>query len=140
MSFRTRFYAIIITFLSLFPAYFLLMVMLGEDNIFLRFARVPLGFLAVLCVLFVSALALIWILDFFIVLKRWMVKPRLGEILVSEGYITKEELEGALSLQGLKFGEILVSEGRITREQLNEALDIQKKVPMKIGEILKEME
>jgi hypothetical protein len=115
------------------------MAILGDDNIFLRIAQIPLGFIAVVGILVVVALALSSVLDFLIVLKSRMIKPRLGKILVSEGYITKEELEGALLLQRMKFGEILISENCITRDQLNEALDIQKKVSMKIGEILKEM-
>ncbi len=139
MPSKIKFYVIITTFLSLFPIYFLLMVFLEEDNLFRKFAVPPSGFLMVSGILLFFAFAAYGLLDLIIDLKRFLIKPRVGKVLVLEGYITKEELEVALSQQSLKFGEVLVNEGRITREQLNLALDIQKEVPKKIGDILKEM-
>lgn len=139
MPSKKKFYVIITTFLSLFPIYFLLMVFLEEDNLFRKFALPPSGFLIVSGILLFFAFSAYGLLGLIIDLKRILIKPRFGKILVSDGYITKEELEGALSQQNLKFGEVLVNEGRITSEQLNQALDIQKEVPRKIGDILKEM-
>ena len=70
---------------------------------------------------------------------HWMNlhKPKLGKILLSEGYITKGELKKALSEQGLRLGDILLQAGRITDQQLDHALDCQKKVSTRLGEILK---
>ncbi len=56
-------------------------------------------------------------------------KP-LGEILVEKGYITKQQLDAALSVdnQG-KIGELLVSWGFVTQQQIGEALTIQSTPP-----------
>lgn len=139
MSLKTRLYVVIIIFSFLFPVYFLLMALSGADNLFLRYARVPYGFLMISSILLLFAFAFCWLLILIIHLKRLLIKPRLGKILVAEGYITKEELKWALSEQSLRIGETLINEGHITDEELNEALDIQKKAPVMIGEILKEM-
>lgn len=139
MSLKARLYLVIIIFASLFPVYFLLMALSGADNLFLRYARVPYGFLMISSVLLLFAFAFCWLLILIIHLKRLLIRPRLGEILVAEGYITKEELKWALSEQSLRVGEVLINEGHITDEELNEALDVQKKAPVMIGEILKEM-
>jgi hypothetical protein len=66
-------------------------------------------------------------------------KPKLGQILVSKGYITEEELEKALSEQKIRLGDMLIRSDRITAEQLHIALDNQKKESVKIGEICKKM-
>lgn len=66
-------------------------------------------------------------------------QPKLGKVLVSEGYITEKELEKALSEQRDRLGEVLVKSDRVTAEQLHTALDYQKTESIKIGEILKEM-
>ncbi len=71
--------------------------------------------------------------------NRQKGKPKLGEILVSEGYITETELNAALTEQRARLGEILVKSQRITAEQLHTALDYQKTESIRIGEILKEM-
>ena len=65
--------------------------------------------------------------------------PKIGEILISEGLITQEQLEEALALQKLKIGEILVQGGRITPSQRDQALAVQRKKYRRIGEILKEL-
>jgi hypothetical protein len=65
--------------------------------------------------------------------------PKIGKILVSQGYITQDELYQALKEQSLKIGEILLQNGRITQKQLNVALKYQKHKNKKIGEILKEL-
>ena len=66
-------------------------------------------------------------------------KPKLGQTLVSKGYITEEELDKALSEQKSRLGEMLIRSDRITAEQLHLALDHQKKESIKIGEICKKM-
>jgi hypothetical protein len=66
-------------------------------------------------------------------------KPKLGQILISEGYIKEEELEAALSEQMLTIGQVLIQAGRITVIELQEALDYQQKVSKQLGAILKEL-
>ena len=66
-------------------------------------------------------------------------RPKLGKILVSEGYIDQGQLEAALSEQMLTLGQVLVQAGRITVRELQEALDYQDKVSKQLGEILKEL-
>ncbi len=66
-------------------------------------------------------------------------RPKLGKILLSEGYIDRDQLEAALSEQMLTLGQVLVQAGRITFQELQEALDYQKKVSRQLGEILKEL-
>jgi len=66
-------------------------------------------------------------------------RPKLGKILVSEGYIDQGQLEAALSEQMLTLGQVLVQAGRITVRELQEALDYQEKVSRQLGEILKEL-
>ncbi len=58
---------------------------------------------------------------------------KIGEILVEEGIIKKEELVEALAKQDelTKLGEILISEGKISREKLDELLKKQKKADVK---------
>ena len=51
---------------------------------------------------------------------------QLGQILVSKGYITQQQLDGAVAVQGdQQIGQVLIGWGWITQEQLNEALGIQ---------------
>jgi hypothetical protein len=69
---------------------------------------------------------------------RWH-RPKLGKVLVSEGYVTEGELNEALSEQRLRLGEILVQGGLITAQQLDRALDCQKKVSERLGQILKRL-
>jgi hypothetical protein len=66
---------------------------------------------------------------------RWF-RPKLGEILVSKGYLTDKKLKEALSEQGFRIGEVLVKGGRITTQQLNQALAQQKNDHGSTGEIL----
>lgn len=69
---------------------------------------------------------------------RWH-RIKLGDMLVSEGYITEGELNQALSEQRLKLGEVLFQSGRLSAQQLNQALDYQKKLSRRLGEILKKL-
>ena len=66
-------------------------------------------------------------------------KPKFGEVVISEGYVTEGELRKALSEQRSRLGELLIHAGRITAQQLNQALELQKKVRSKLGEILKKL-
>lgn len=69
---------------------------------------------------------------------KWF-RPRLGEILITRGYITEEELEDALEEQHLRLGDVLVHSGRITETELEEALKVQKVQPNKrLGTLLVE--
>ncbi|MBW1936327.1 MAG: zinc-ribbon domain-containing protein [Deltaproteobacteria bacterium] len=67
---------------------------------------------------------------------KW-TRPKVGEILVGDGYITKQQLKEALAEQENRIGEVLVQGGRITREQLQDALNHKRKVPARLGETLK---
>jgi len=71
--------------------------------------------------------------------NRRLYKPKLGETLVSKGYVTEEELNKALSEQRVRLGEALIRSDRITAEQLHIALAHQKKESIKIGEICKKL-
>ena len=66
-------------------------------------------------------------------------KPKLGKLLVQNGYVSKEQLEEALEEQKLRIGEILVLSGRLTLKQLDESLERQKQVSRKLGEVLIEL-
>jgi two-component system cell cycle response regulator len=66
-------------------------------------------------------------------------RPKIGNVLVSEGYITDADLGKALSEQRLRLGEILVKAGRITAQQRDHALDYQKKVSSRLGEMLRKL-
>jgi hypothetical protein len=71
---------------------------------------------------------------------RWKRRrSKFGEILVSEGYITKNDLKVALAEQKMRIGEVLIQAGRITTHQLHQALNHQKKVSKKLGEILRSL-
>jgi hypothetical protein len=66
-------------------------------------------------------------------------KTKLGKILLSQGYVTQDELREALNEQSLKIGEVLVRAGRVSSGQLQRALNHQKQFPGRLGEILREM-
>ena len=87
------------------------------------------------------AIGLSGLIEFFhkrFVRIRWR-RTKIGEILVSEGYLTVRELKDALSEQKLKIGEVLLGAGRITSQQLAQALRYQKKFSKRLGEILREL-
>ena len=56
---------------------------------------------------------------------------KIGEILVSKGYITQQQLEGVLAVKGpdAQIGQVLIEWGLLTQEQLMEALEIQTPPP-----------
>ncbi|NQU43327.1 Hpt domain-containing protein [bacterium] len=51
--------------------------------------------------------------------------PRLGNLLVEAGEITRDDLEEALSLQDLPIGEILVRAGKVSPDKVRQALQKQ---------------
>ena len=55
----------------------------------------------------------------------------IGEILVSKGYITQQQLDGVLAVKGpdAQVGQVLIEWGLLTQEQLMEALEIQTPTP-----------
>ena len=92
--------------------------------------------------LLVLSFILYWIFDFIysnLIIGK-IKKPKLGEMLLNEGYISDNELEEALAIQDRRFGDILLESGRLTREQLDQALEYQKQTSGKLGQILKKME
>jgi hypothetical protein len=57
-------------------------------------------------------------------------RPRLGDILVANGQITRDQLASALASQrqsGLRLGEELVAAGYVTRSVISRALRIQRR-------------
>ena len=56
---------------------------------------------------------------------------KIGEILVSKGYVTQQQIDGVLAVKGddAQVGQVLIQWGMITQEQLMEALDIQAPPP-----------
>lgn len=78
---------------------------------------------------FVTEETLTGILGAQIKLKR---KKRIGDILIDQGYVTKEEVESALNLQktsGKKLGTCLVELNAITETKLLDALSAQLEIP-----------
>ena len=64
-------------------------------------------------------------------------KFKLGEMLLHEGLLTEKQLRLSLRQQRFKIGDVLVRAGKVTQKQLRHALEYQKKAPSKIGEIFK---
>ena len=55
---------------------------------------------------------------------------QLGEILVQKGFVTQQQIDAALAVQGeQQLGQVLINWGWITQEQLLQALDIQAPPP-----------
>ena len=56
---------------------------------------------------------------------------KIGEILVSKGYVTQQQLDGVMAVKGddAQVGQVLIQWGLLTQEQLMEALDIQAPPP-----------
>jgi len=67
-------------------------------------------------------------------------QAKIGDVLMSEGFIDPEDLQEALQEQIRKLGEVLVEAGRITPEQRDHALQVQKKTKRKIGEVLQDLD
>ena len=56
---------------------------------------------------------------------------KIGEILVTKGYVTQQQLDGVLAVKGeeAQVGQVLIEWGLLTQEQLMEALEIQTPPP-----------
>jgi hypothetical protein len=67
-------------------------------------------------------------------------RPRLGEILVTRGFISDAELSDALEEQRLRIGELLAKNGRVTSMELDRAADFQQsRQGLRFGEALVEL-
>jgi hypothetical protein len=131
------FYALLLSYLSV--------ALVSPSNPYAQLAAVFQSFWAnfLLLVLFLVAatLCLYGLTCFFCkrMLRTPWGKPKLGKLLVRDGYVTEEELEEALQEQQLRIGQILVLSGRLSEEQLYESLERQKQVSRKLGEVLIEL-
>ena len=56
---------------------------------------------------------------------------KIGEILVSKGYVTQQQLDGVMAVKGddAQLGQVLIQWGLLTEQQLMEALEIQAPPP-----------
>ena len=56
---------------------------------------------------------------------------KIGEILVSKGYVTQQQIDGVLAVKGddAQVGQVLIQWGLLTEQQLMEALEIQAPPP-----------
>lgn len=56
---------------------------------------------------------------------------KIGEILVSKGYVTQQQLDGVMAVKGddAQIGQVLIQWGLLTEQQLMEALEIQAPPP-----------
>lgn len=145
---KTRVYLFLILFFFTLLSYLVLLFFSPHSSLS-QLANIFQGTLAnfIFLVFFFMFIALFGVLGLSVLVdfcyekllkKRWQ-RSKLGEILVAREFITKRELEEALSEQGLKIGEVLVQSGRITADNLNEALIHQREVPKKLGCVLKEI-
>jgi hypothetical protein len=73
-----------------------------------------------------------------LLMTKWG-RPKLGKLLVSDGYITREQLKEALAEQEQRIGQVLVQAGRVSTQQLDEALRRQKTMSARLGELLIEL-
>jgi hypothetical protein len=135
--FMAHFYAVILIYLAvaiLSPDSAITHLGVGFDNFWSNF--VSLGF-----IFFVVALALHLLTCFSLkkLLSTKWFEPKLGDVGLREGYLTKERLKEALDEQKLRIGEILVRSGRLSNEHLNQTLECQKKVSAPLGQILRDL-
>jgi len=73
-----------------------------------------------------------------LLMTKWG-QPKLGKLLVSDGYITREQLKEALVEQEQRIGEVLLQDGRVSAQQLEEALRQQKQIRARLGDLLVEL-
>ena len=73
-----------------------------------------------------------------LLMTKWG-QPKLGKLLVSDGYITRDQLKEALAEQEQRIGEVLLQDGRVSAQQLEEALRQQKQVRARLGDLLVEL-
>ncbi len=70
---------------------------------------------------------------------RWF-RPRLGEVLVARGFISRAELEEALDEQKLRIGDLLLQTGKISSRQQEKAVAYQRShEKIRMGEVLVEL-
>lgn len=135
--FMAHFYAVILIYLavaSFSPGSSITQAGSGFDSFWANF--ISLGF-----IFFTAALTLHLLTCFSLkkLLSTEWFKPKLGNVVLREGYVTKQRLQEALDEQKLRIGEILVQSGRLSKEQLNQTLERQKKVSAPLGQILKDL-
>jgi len=144
LSPRTRIFIFSAVFYALLLSY-VCAALVSPSNPYAQLAAVFQGFWAnfLLLVLFLVAATVCLYSATCFCCKRMLRtpwgKPKLGKLLVREGFVSKEELEEALEEQKLRIGEILVLSGRLTLQQLDESLERQKQVSRKLGEVLIEL-
>jgi hypothetical protein len=132
--FSAAFYALLLSYLSV--------ALVSPSNPYAQLAAVFqsfwANFLVLVLFLVVAAFALYRVTCFCLerMLRTPWGKPKLGRLLIRDGYLTKEELEEALEEQKLRIGEVLVLSGRLSMKQLDESLERQKQVSRKLGEVL----
>jgi fumarate reductase subunit C len=138
---RTRIFIFFAVFYALLLSY-LSVALVSPSNPYAQLAAVFqsfwANFLVLVFFLVVATFALYTVTCFCCkrVLKTSWGKPKLGKLLLRDGYVTKEELEEALQEQHLRIGQVLVLSGRLSEEQLAESLERQKQVSKKLGEVL----
>jgi len=132
--FSAAFYALLLSYVSA--------ALVSPSNPYAQLATMFQSFWAnfLLLVLFLVAGAFVLYLIACFCCKRMLRsswgKPKLGKLLLKEGYLTREELQEALEEQKLRIGEVLVLSGRLTEKQLGDSLERQKEVSKKLGEVL----
>jgi hypothetical protein len=132
--FSAVFYAILLSYLSV--------ALVSPSNPYAQLAAVFQSFWAnfLVLVLFLAVTSYVLYQLTCYCLKRMLRtpwgKPKLGKLLLRDGYVSKEELEEALEEQKLRIGEVLVLSGRLSEEQLEESLERQKQMSRKLGEVL----
>jgi hypothetical protein len=136
MNFKSKIWLFIAIFFAFFIAYLLLPIFFPTSDLigFYDFFKYPI-ILIFLIISLCLALILTLLADIlYSEARRW--KPKIGEALIAEGFITQEDLKAALLEQSRRMGEILVEAGRITPEQRDQALKRQKNTNETIGVVL----
>lgn len=144
MRARTKFSILLVAFFGILLSC-LLLISLFPSSWLTRLCGLSQAMTVNCLFLIFSSLFVAWVFSEFIdscykkaLEIRWR-RSKLGEIFISEGYVTEETLSEALREQNLRVGEVLVRAGRITAEQLEHALNRQRKVQGKLGDILKDL-
>jgi len=139
---RTSIFLFMAVFYSVLLVYFLI-AMLFPGSIVAKtpFDHFMANFLFLTSVLLMLALGIHTFVCFCLkkfIARRWLF-PKFGNVSVSEGCISREDLKAALAEQKRRLGETLIQGGRLSPEQLEEALRRQKKVSAPLGQLIKEL-
>jgi hypothetical protein len=144
MGARTKFSILLVVFFGILLSY-LLLISFFPSCWLTHLCGLSQSIIVNCLFLIFSSLFVAWVFSEFVdfcykkVLEiRWR-RSKLGKIFISKGYVTEETLSEALREQNLRVGEVLVRAGRVTAEQLEHALNRQRKVPKKLGDILKDL-